>query len=109
MQAIGITPRLVRRARPAVDRGPHVHRPETQDPDAASRCSTSDSRAGSGPATAPIDRRIGFRGGDDITWLRVVGVAPNVHYEEVGEDTDQSQLNLYVPYAMSGRARWRFW
>ena len=27
---------------------------------------------------------------------------PNVHYEEIGEDTDQSRLNVYVPYAMDG-------
>jgi hypothetical protein len=31
-----------------------------------------------------------------------VGVVPDVHYEEVGEDTDQSRLNVYVPYARSG-------
>ena len=52
------------------------------------------------PGQSPIDRRVGFRFGDDIQWLRVVGVAPNVHYEEIGEETDQSRLNVYVPYAM---------
>lgn len=54
------------------------------------------------PGESPIDRRVGFRFADDILWLRVIGVAPNVHYEEVGEDTDQSRLNVYVPYARSG-------
>jgi putative ABC transport system permease protein len=54
------------------------------------------------PGESPIDRRIGFRENDDITWMRVVGVAPNVHYEEVGEDTDQSRLNVYRPLATSG-------
>ena len=54
------------------------------------------------PGESPIDRRIGFRYNDDISWLRVVGVVPNVHYEEVGEDTDQSRLNVYVPYATTG-------
>jgi putative ABC transport system permease protein len=34
--------------------------------------------------------------------LRVVGVAPDVLYEELGEATPQSRLNLYVPYARSG-------
>jgi putative ABC transport system permease protein len=53
------------------------------------------------PNESAIDRRIGFRLADDIRWLRVIGVAPNVHYEEVGEDTDQSRLNVYVPYAHS--------
>ena len=54
------------------------------------------------PGESAIGRRIGFRFNDDITWLRVVGVVPNVHYEEVGEDTDQSRLNVYVPYATTG-------
>jgi hypothetical protein len=54
------------------------------------------------PNSNPIDRRVGFRFGDDTQWLRVVGVAPDVHYEEVGEETDQSRLNVYVPYAMDG-------
>ena len=51
------------------------------------------------PDSSPLDRRIGFRVGDDTQWLRIVGVAPDVHYEEVGEDTDQSRLNVYVPYS----------
>ncbi len=54
------------------------------------------------PGASPIDRRIGFRFGDDLFWLRVVGVAPDVHYEEIGEDTEQSRLNVYVPYARDG-------
>ena len=54
------------------------------------------------PGTSPLDRRVGFRSGDEILWLRVVGVAPDVHYEEIGEATDQSRLNVYVPYAMDG-------
>jgi hypothetical protein len=54
------------------------------------------------PGESAVDRRIGFRFNNDITWLRVVGVAPDVHYEEIGEDTDQSRLNVYVPYATTG-------
>ena len=54
------------------------------------------------PNSSPIDRRIGFRFGDEFQWLRVIGVAPDVHYEEIGEDTEQSRLNVYVPYAMDG-------
>jgi putative ABC transport system permease protein len=53
------------------------------------------------PGESAINRRLGFRDADDILWLRVVGVAPNVHYEEVGEDTEQSRLNVYLPYATS--------
>jgi predicted lysophospholipase L1 biosynthesis ABC-type transport system permease subunit len=36
--------------------------------------------------------------------LRVIGIARNLVYEEFGETTPQSQLNLYVPPA---RAGWR--
>ena len=54
------------------------------------------------PGESALNRRIGFRDNDDILWLRVIGVVPNVHYEEIGEDTDQSRLNVYVPYAQSG-------
>lgn len=54
------------------------------------------------PGQSALNRRIGFRDNDDVLWLRVVGVVPDVHYEEVGEDTDQSRLNVYVPYARSG-------
>jgi putative ABC transport system permease protein len=54
------------------------------------------------PGDSPLNRRLGFLTASSIRWLRVVGVAPNVHYEEVGEDTDQSRLNVYVPYARAG-------
>lgn len=42
--------------------------------------------------------------GNEPVTLRVVGVAPDLVYEEFGEVTPQSQLNVYVPYA---RAGWR--
>ena len=54
------------------------------------------------PGDSPLNRRIGFRGGRDINWFRVVGVAPDIHYEEVGEETAQSRLSVYLPYATSG-------
>jgi hypothetical protein len=54
------------------------------------------------PNESPLDRRIGFRDGPSITWLRVIGVVPDVHYEEVGNDTDESRLNVYLPYGRGG-------
>ena len=54
------------------------------------------------PGDSPVGKRVGFLQNDAVNWFRVVGVAPNVHYEEVGEGTDQSRLNVYVPYATSG-------
>lgn len=54
------------------------------------------------PGDSPLERRIGFRGGRDINWFRIVGVVPDIHYEEVGEENEQSRLNVYLPYATSG-------
>jgi putative ABC transport system permease protein len=54
------------------------------------------------PAQSALDRRIGVRGANTVTWLRVIGVAPDVQYEELGEETDASEMNIYVPYAVNG-------
>ncbi|MGD9906597.1 MAG: ADOP family duplicated permease [Vicinamibacterales bacterium] len=54
------------------------------------------------PDGSALDRRIGVRSRGAIDWYRVVGVAPDVHYEEIGEDTPQSRLTLYVPHAVTG-------
>jgi putative ABC transport system permease protein len=57
------------------------------------------------PGESPLDRRVTLKiaGGDTAT-LTVVGVAPNLVYEELGEETPQSRLQLYAPYARMG---WR--
>jgi putative ABC transport system permease protein len=54
------------------------------------------------PGDSALDRRIGFRSGQDITWRRVVGIVPDIHYEEIGEGTDASRLNVYLPYGSDG-------
>ena len=56
------------------------------------------------PSGDAVGRRVGVVEGDGTRWLRVIGVAPNVVYEEVGEETSQSRLNLFVPCAVTG---WR--
>ncbi len=43
-------------------------------------------------------------GAPAVETLRVIGVAPDLVYEELGEETAQSKLNVYIPY---GRAGWR--
>ena len=53
------------------------------------------------PDGSPVGRRIGFPGARGIEWLRVIGIAPNIHYEEIGEQTAQSQMTLFVPFAFS--------
>ena len=57
------------------------------------------------PGRSAVDRTlevVGERG--DIVALRIVGVVPDLVYEEFGETTPQSQLNVYVPL---GRVGWR--
>jgi putative ABC transport system permease protein len=53
------------------------------------------------PDSSAIGRRVGIPGRETIEWVRVIGVAPNVHYEEAGEETEQSQLNVYLPFAFT--------
>jgi putative ABC transport system permease protein len=54
------------------------------------------------PGSSAVDRRIGFRGDEGVRWLRVIGVAPDIHFREIGRDTEQSRLTVYIPYAMEG-------
>lgn len=46
-----------------------------------------------------LGRRVGLVDGGNTRWLRIVGVAPDIQYEEFGEETAQSRLNVFVPYA----------
>jgi putative ABC transport system permease protein len=43
---------------------------------------------------------VGLVDGSRIQWLRVVGVAPDIQFEEFGEETAQSELNVYLPYSL---------
>jgi putative ABC transport system permease protein len=52
------------------------------------------------PRESASGREVGLVDGDAVQWLRVVGVAPDVQYEEFGEETAQSELNVYVPYSL---------
>ena len=102
VQSIGISPALFETIGLPLVAGRTFTEQENENPDANVALINLRLAQRLWPGQSPIDRRIGFRFGDDIQWLRVVGVAPDVHYEEIGEDTDQSRLNVYVPYAMDG-------
>ena len=102
VQAIGISPALFETIGLPLVAGRTFTEQENEDPDANVALINQRLAQRLWPDNSPVDRRIGFRFGDDTQWLRVVGVAPDVHYEEVGEDTEQSRLNVYVPYAMDG-------
>ena len=57
------------------------------------------------PGKSALGRRVTVRVSDgDTATLAVVGVAPDIVYEELGEQTAQSRLQLYAPYA---RMAWR--
>ncbi len=50
------------------------------------------------PGQSALGRQLRIVEADRIVALRVVGVAPDMVYEELGEETAQSRLNVYVPY-----------
>lgn len=102
VQSIGITPTLFETVNLPLLEGRTFTNQETLDPEANVVLVNQTLARKLWPRESAIDRRIGFKFGDQIQWLRVVGVAPDIHYEEVGEETDQSVLNVYVPYAMDG-------
>ena len=56
------------------------------------------------PGGPAVGRELRVRGGAGTGVFRVVGVAPDLVYEELGEETPQSRLIVYVPYV---RAGWR--
>lgn len=102
VQSIGISPALFETIGLPLVAGRTFTEQETGDPDANVALINQRLAQRLWPNSSPLDRRIGFRFGDEFQWLRVIGVAPDVHYEEIGEDTQQSRLNVYVPYAMDG-------
>jgi putative ABC transport system permease protein len=102
VQSIGISPALFETIGLPLVAGRTFTEQETGDPDANVALINQRLAQRLWPDSSPLDRRIGFRFGDEFLWLRVIGVAPDVHYEEIGEDTEQSRLNVYVPYARDG-------
>lgn len=75
---------------------------ETEDPDAGVAILNERLARRLWPGGSAVDRRIGFRGDQGVRWLRVIGVAPDVHYREIGRDTERSRLTVYIPYATEG-------
>lgn len=100
VQAISVTPGLFETIGKPLVSGRDFTSQETENPDANVAVINAALAERLWPGENPIDRRIGFRYPNDTTWLRIVGVAPDVHYEEIGEETAESRLNVYVPYAM---------
>jgi predicted permease len=56
------------------------------------------------PGADAVNREVRALTAQGPETMRVVGVAPDVVYEELGEESEQSRLIVYVPYV---RAGWR--
>jgi putative ABC transport system permease protein len=54
------------------------------------------------PDGGAVGAQLGLVESGRTSWLTVVGVAPDVHYEEFGDETPQSALNVYLPYERRG-------
>ena len=102
IQAIGITPTLFDTLGLPIVSGRTFTEQETESAGAGVAILNQALANRLWPGDSAVDRRIGFRDGQDINWLRVVGVVPDIHYEEIGEGTDASRLNVYVPYGSDG-------
>jgi putative ABC transport system permease protein len=48
-----------------------------------------------------VGKRIGIQVEQTVSWMRIVGVMPDVGYGQVGRVTEPTQLHLYLPYARS--------
>jgi predicted permease len=102
VHAIGMTPAFFETIDLPIVTGRTFTERENEDPEAGVALINKRLADRLWPGASALDRRVGFKVGSEIQWLRVVGVAPDVHYEEIGEDTEQSRLNVYVPYATDG-------
>ncbi len=49
-----------------------------------------------------VGRAIALRSGTTHQWRTIVGVAPDIQYEEFGEETRAARRAIYVPYARMG-------
>ena len=101
-EAIAIGPALFDVLDVALLEGRPFTEQETENPDAEVAILNERLARRLWPGGSAVDRRIGFRGDQGVRWLRVIGVAPDVHYREIGRDTEQSRLTVYIPYAMEG-------
>jgi putative ABC transport system permease protein len=102
IQAIGITPTLFDTLGLSMMSGRTFTEQETEAAGAGVAILNQSLANRLWPGGSAVDRRVGFRDGQDIRWLRVVGVVPDIHYEEIGEGTDASRLNVYIPYGSDG-------
>ncbi|MET0396781.1 MAG: FtsX-like permease family protein [Longimicrobiaceae bacterium] len=51
------------------------------------------------PGQDPLGKRVQLVVGERTPWLTVVGIAPDLRYEEPGDGDPQAALHAYLPYA----------
>ncbi len=51
------------------------------------------------PGLDPLGKRVQLVVGERTPWLTVVGIAPDLRYEEPGDGDPQAALHAYLPYA----------
>ena len=56
------------------------------------------------PGQDALGKRVQIAAGERTPWLTVVGIAPTLHYEGIGNASAQARRQVHVPYA---RAGWR--
>ena len=102
VSVIGVTPGLF----DALGAGAPEGRDFTEEEDAPARAQVAIVNRGLArrfwPAGDAVGSRIGLVESGRTEWLAVVGIAPDVQYEEFGEESAQSRLNVYVPYGRLG-------
>ncbi|MGE0464161.1 MAG: ABC transporter permease [Vicinamibacterales bacterium] len=101
-QVVGVTAGFLDTLGLSLLDGRGLTKAEADDPDARVTVINASLAQRLWPAGGAVGSRIGVRSRTSVDWYRIVGVAPDVHFEEVGEATEQSRLNLYVPQAVTG-------
>jgi len=85
----------------ALFRGRDFTRAEVEDP-ASESVMVSASLATSIGGGDVVGRSIAIRSGRTHQWRTIIGVAPDIQYEEFGEETRAARRAIYVPYARLG-------
>ena len=104
-QAITMTPGLFDTLAVRLEQGRTFTQNEFANPDSDAVVINESLARQMWPGQSALERRIGIATADPrtdgVSWRRVVGVAPDLVYEELGEQTEQARLNVYFPYARS--------
>jgi len=85
-------------------RGRDFSRQEFEDPEAKAVLVSASLASSLGLGPDVVGRTVALREGTTHDWRTIVGVVPDVQYEEFGEETRALRRAVYVPYARLG---WR--